>query len=144
MPDNVIHELQQPLTLINVSDVTEEEHEKVRNSGTTATSTSCRGWPLAQAMLSPRAGASTPHPAATMVGTGATGAGAVLPPVYPIWRSDGRMLTFVRHTLVPKWPPVAHVINSPQPTHRRMPFVTITPLRSVHSVNAHRQMSLQL
>ena len=83
MPDNVIHELQQPLTLINVSDVTEGEHEKVRNSGTTATSTSCRGWPLAQAMLSPRASASTPHPAATMVGAGATGAGAVLPPVIP-------------------------------------------------------------
>ena len=83
MPDNVIHELQQPLTLINVSDVTEEEHEKVRNSGTTATSTTCRGWPLAQAMLSPMAGASTPHPAATMVGAGATGAGAVLPPVIP-------------------------------------------------------------
>ena len=34
---------------------------------------------------------------------------------------------------MPKWPPVAHAINSPQPTHRRMPFVTITPLRSVHS-----------
>ena len=50
MPDNVIHELQQPLTLINVSDVTEEEHQKVRNSVTTATSTSCRGWPLAQAL----------------------------------------------------------------------------------------------
>ena len=43
------------------------------------------------------------------------------------------MLTFVRHTLEPKWLPVAHVINSPQPTHRRLPFVTITPLRSVYS-----------
>ena len=48
MPDNVIHELQQPLTLINVGDVTKEEHEKVRNSGTTATSTSCATRFLAQ------------------------------------------------------------------------------------------------
>ena len=30
-----------------------------------------------------RAGACTPHPAATMVGAGATGAGAVIPPVIP-------------------------------------------------------------
>ena len=69
------------------------------------------------------------------------------PPAYLAWEPDRTSLeppasarkqgregwAFVRHTLVPKWPPVAHVINPPQPTHRRMLFVTITPLRSVHS-----------
>ena len=44
-----------------------------------------------QAMLSPRAGARTLHPAATKVGAGASGAGAILPSVNPSGeaREDG-------------------------------------------------------
>ena len=44
-----------------------------------------------QAMLSLKAGARTPHPAATKVGAGATGAGAILPSVNPSGeaREDG-------------------------------------------------------
>ena len=77
-----------------------------------------------------------------MDGAGATGAGAVIPPVIPSGeaREDchGSILKVMpfraAHTCAKIATSGVHDYAS-QPTLRLMPFVTITPLRSVHSKN---------
>ena len=88
------------------------------------------------------AGACTPHPAATTVGAGATGAGAVIPPVIPSGeaREDCHGRFRAAHTCVKMATSGVHDYAS-QPTLRLMPFVTITPLRFIPKEEERRAIS---